>query len=133
MFFIFVNFLINYRQFLQKIKKIKTNNYQFLVLVLHLQPGCYAVSGVEEGPSLALLRQVVDEDAHEVDGDEDDDVGGDRLPVGQQVEVGVEEDHGDDGVETGEQEAVGHSEPSPGNILTKRSAGTEPFIINQNV
>ena len=75
----------------------------------------------------------MDEDADQVDGDEDDDVGGDGLPLGHQVELGVEEDHGDDGVEAGEQEAVGHSEPSPGNIWTKRSAGTEPFIINQNV
>ena len=96
-------------------------NYQFLILILHLQPGCYAVSRVQEGSSLALLGQVVDEDADEVDGDEDDDVGGDRLPVGHQVEVGVEEDHGDHGVETGQQEAVGDSEPSPGNILTEMS------------
>ena len=92
--------------------------YQFLILILHLQPGGYAVSRVQERPSLALLGQVVDEDADEVDGDKDDDVGGDRLPVGHQVEVGVEEDHGDHGVETGEQQAVGDSEPSPGNIFT---------------
>ena len=98
---------------------LKVFNYQFLIFILHLQPGRYAVPRVQEGPPLALLGQVVDEDADEVDSDEDDDVGGDRLPLGHQVEVGVEEDDGDDGVETGEQEAVGHSQPSPGNIFTE--------------
>ena len=52
-------------------------------------------------------------DAHEVDGDEDDDVGGDCLPLGHELEVGVEDDHGDHRVETGQQEAVGHGQPGP--------------------
>ena len=38
--------------------------HQIIVLIRHLQPGRYAVPGVQEGPPLSLLRQVVYEDSH---------------------------------------------------------------------
>ena len=49
---------------------------------------------------MPLLGQVVDEDAHEVDGDEDNDVGDDRLPLSHEMKLGVQDDDTDDGVDT---------------------------------
>jgi hypothetical protein len=48
---------------------------QFLVLFLHLEPGGDAVPGVEEGPPLRVLHQVVHEHADHVHGHEHQRVG----------------------------------------------------------
>ena len=61
---------------------------------------------------MPLLGQVVDEDAHEVDGDEDDDVGDHRLPLSDEMKLGVQDDDTDDGVDTWEEETVGDRHPS---------------------
>ena len=84
---------------------------QLLVLVLHLKARGDAVARVQERASLPFLCQVVDEDTDEVDGDEDDDVGDDGLPLGHQVELRVEHHDTDDGVDTGEQETVRYRHP----------------------
>ena len=56
----------------------------------------------------------MDEDAHEVDGDEDDDVGDHGLPLGHELELGVEDDGADHGVAAGQQQPVGDGHPGPG-------------------
>ena len=56
----------------------------------------------------------MDEDAHEVDRDEDDDVGYHSLPLGHQLQVRVQDDHADHGVAAGKQQAVGDGHPGPG-------------------
>ena len=61
---------------------------------------------------MPLLGQVVDEYAHEVDGDEDDDVGDHRLPLSDEMKLGVQDDDTDDGVDTWEEETVGDRHPS---------------------
>ena len=63
---------------------------QLLILVLHLQSGRDAVPRVQEGAALALLRQVVDKDANQVDSEEDEDVCGHGLPLVDQQQLGVE-------------------------------------------
>ena len=55
----------------------------------------------------------MDEDSHQVDRDEDDDVGDDSLPLRHQVQLGVENHNTDDGVTTGEEETIGDSNPGP--------------------
>ena len=90
---------------------IKNTSYQLLILILHLKFGSDAIPCVKESSPLALLRQVVDEDADQVDGDQDDDVGDDGLPLGDQVKLRVQHDHADDGVGAGQQQPVGHRDP----------------------
>ena len=57
------------------------STHQLLVFVLHVEAGGNAVPGVQESPALALLRQVVDEEPDQVDGQKDEDVGGQLLPA----------------------------------------------------
>lgn len=49
--------------------------YQLLVLVLHFKAGGDAVPGIEEGPALRMLHEVVHEDAHHIDTYENQHVG----------------------------------------------------------
>lgn len=48
--------------------------FQFLVLVLHLQPGSDTVAGVEEGLPLRMLHQIVHQDPDDIDADKYDRV-----------------------------------------------------------
>ena len=64
-------------------------SYQFLVLILHVEPGRDTVPGVQEGPALSLLRQVVNEETDQVHGQEDEYVGGELLPAVHQRTGGV--------------------------------------------
>ena len=73
-----------------KIKVQCSSTDQLLILVLHLQSGRDAVPRVQEGAALALLRQVVDKDANQVDSEEDEDVCGHGLPLVDQQQLGVE-------------------------------------------
>ena len=96
------------------IPPLQFQTHQFVILILHLKLGCNTVPGVKECSPLTLLRQIVNEDAHEVDRDEDDDVGDHSLPLCHQLQLRVQDDHADDGVTAGQQQAVGDGHPGPG-------------------
>ena len=94
---------------------ILLDNHQLFVFVLHIQPGGDAVPGVQEGSALALLGEVVNEEADEVDGEEDEDVGGELLPAVQERGGRVHGRQAHEGVQQRQHQGVAPCNPAPNN------------------
>ena len=74
-------------------------SHQFFIFIFHLQPGSDTIPGVKESSSLALFCQIVYEDTNKVDGEKDDDVGSNLLPLSEKSQLRVHDNNANDGVE----------------------------------